>query len=148
MHTKLFMTFSIRLIPIGAEEVVDPKTKKVIDYQGGHYNTNFYVPAGTVINGKRVSKDTELSPKNLYDLYETSGYKGDFKDFINDQFSKKQLDYELQGKNGKANRVSAYVSQMTIGNKVTKKGQESPFGEDENQLIGQPDQEPETTPSE
>lgn len=135
----------IQLLPKGVDlskgskdpGVLKDKSGNVLGYKGGkgHYDTNFFVPAGTVIGGKSVSKDISLSPKELYKLYENSGSSADFKDFIQEKFKSGQIDYQIEGANGKADRVSSYVSQRAMGNKLTKKGQVSPYGSDELDLI-------------
>jgi hypothetical protein len=117
--------------------IVRDKSGNVLGYKGenGHYDTNYFVPAGTVIGNKKVAKDIQLSPKELYKLYDNSGYNGSFKDFVNDKFKGHEIDYKIEGSNGTADRVSSYVSQKALSNKLTKKGQESPYAADELDLI-------------
>lgn len=137
----------IRLIPKDAEEVLDNK-KKVIGYKGGHYDVEYFVPKGATLAGKRkADKDYNLSQDDMYHMYERSGFKGTFKDFVQSKFNNKEIDYKLEGANGKADRVSSFISQMAAGNKATKKGQESPFSSNEEDLIQQ-DEPPDNTPPE
>jgi hypothetical protein len=143
----------IRLIPKDAKEVKDPKTGRVIGYNGGHYDVTYYVPAGTKVGKKTMPRDTNITQDELEKAYEDSqshGYTGSFNDFIKEQFNNKVLDFQLEGQNGKANRVSSWMSQMGLSNKMTKKGQMSPFAMDETDLItNEPEQpeEPEPTPA-
>lgn len=117
--------------------IVRDKSGNIISYKGGkgYYDTNLFVPAGTIINGKKVSKDVNLTPKEMYKLYENSGYDGEFRDFVKEKMKSGQIDFQLEGSNGKADRVSSYVSQRAMSNKDTKKGQQSPYDTDELDLI-------------
>jgi hypothetical protein len=126
----------IQLIGKDAQPVYGGKGgKDIVGYKGGYFDANYFMPAGTVIqtkNGPRkLSKDRHFTSQELYGLYQDSGYKGNFDDFIKDKYNSKELDYQLEGQNGKANRVSSYISQKALGNKLTKKGQSSPFTPDE-----------------
>lgn len=126
--------------------IVRDKSGNVISYKGGngHYDTNFFVPAGAVIGGKKVSKDIHLTPKEMYKLYTHSGYEGSFQDFVKGKMSDNEIDYQIEGANGKADRVSSYVSQRAMSNKDTKKGQASPYDTDEIDLIMNQADQPET----
>jgi len=143
----------IRLIPKDAKEILDPTGKKVTGYEGGYYKTDFFVPKGAMLkdrNGNlvKMDKDYQLTPDELYKTYQKSHFKGTMEDFIKQKFGNKELDYQLEGKNGKANRVSSYIAQKALGNKVTKKGQASPFTDDEIDLMGGVDDSgDETTPT-
>lgn len=127
----------IQLIGKDATPVYGGKNgKEVTGYKGGYFNADYFVPAGTKIGNKTVDKDIQLTSRELFDIYQKSGGSGSFKDFIIGQFKDGKLDYQLEGANGKANRVSSYISQKAMSNKLTKKGQESPYEQDELDLIG------------
>lgn len=117
--------------------IVRDKSGNVIAYKGGkgHYDTNFFVPAGTTLRGKRVEKDIHITPKEMYKLYDNSGYSGTFQDFVKEKLKGKEIDYQIEGSNGKADRVSSYVSQRALSNKNTKKGQTTPYDSNELDLI-------------
>lgn len=154
----------LQLLPKGVDfskdaKVKDPgivrdKSGNVIAYKGGngHYDTNFFVPAGATIRGKKVSKDIHLTPKEMYKLYTNGvnrGYAGSFQEFVKGMLSDNEIDYQIEGSNGKADRVSSYVSQRALSNKDTKKGQQTPYDSDELDLfMSQADapDEPETPP--
>jgi hypothetical protein len=128
---------------------LDNKGKPVYDQVGGVYVPEFFVPKGTVIGGKAAGKDLDLTQGQLYKLYKSSNFKGDFNQFVMDGFNNKKFDYNLRGENGTATRGSAYMSQVAIGNKLTKKGQPNPFNADESTLFPQTDDEtsPDDTPA-
>lgn len=120
---------------------LEPKIKELEDgTKKNYYDVDFYIPAGTVINGVKVVKDTPINKNKLVQMYKKQSgdnpfAEGGLGDFIHDKINNHIFDYELEGKNGKkANRVSAFQAQTMLGNKTTKKGQVNPYSMSADQL--------------
>lgn len=123
----------IQTVPYGAEEkttIVNGKPQTTLDVSKGYVVPQFFIPRGTILNGKQVGKDQELTPQDVLKYAKAAGFSN-AKDFILDMQKKGMIDFNIKGKNGTATRGSSFVSQMSLGNKVTNsKADVNPYQEE------------------
>lgn len=107
-----------QLIPLGAKKLYD-KNKKVIGYEGGHYEPQY------MIGGRRVDPQ---SIANKYKTYkENGGTEPSFDAFLKKAIERNQIDFLIKGANGVVDRKLSRATQRALSNKNTDKGEEGIF---------------------
>lgn len=99
-------------------------TPKISNKGGRPYYDVFYYD----LNGNKVDK-TNPTLKEGYDIASQNGYRGSIEEFIKLQVKKGNIQLELEGKNGRANAISAIESQRAINATATSKGEDNIYSE-------------------
>lgn len=84
------------------------------------YDKKFFVPKGTILDGKRVERDTELTISDLRESHKKFGGGINFEDYTGDLFRSRKIDFILEGANGTGTRRSSYDAQQYLRNKNYK----------------------------
>jgi hypothetical protein len=121
-----------QLIAIGAKPVYDKDEKKILYYEGGHFEPQY------------MMNDKQIPAQDITGIYENmkrqqgSNWKGGFDDFLKMAVKNGKLRVTLKGVNGTSDEELSRAAQQLISNKGSKKGQTGVF--DNNDDVPQDEQ--------
>lgn len=99
-------------------------TPKISNKGGRPYYDVFYYD----LNGNKVDKSNPTL-KEGFQMATQNGYRGSIEEFIKLQVKKGNIQLELEGKNGRANAISAIESQRAINATATSKGEDNIYSQ-------------------